>query len=186
LPAQINDRKFLKVASCRQTLGHFRSVCRAIEWTACFVILLYKKPRQSLIPPIVRFVWWFSYWMRKHTPCRNQSPACRNVWGKSYELGECMWVVSFCWKGKGQICQMKLDLHAHLFFTEDLKDSVDAHYRENRRFTINEFHGILSYVSWPVLYEIITVELRCRGICVRWMKVKWQKRLKYWQMPGSQ
>jgi hypothetical protein len=44
--------------------------------------------------------------------------------------------------------------------TEDLKDRVDAHVCENRRFTIDKFHEVFPYVSRSVLYEIVTVQLR--------------------------
>jgi hypothetical protein len=46
--------------------------------------------------------------------------------------------------------------------TEDLKDKVDAHVRENRRFTTDELHEVFPYVSRTVLYESVTVQLQYR------------------------
>jgi hypothetical protein len=41
--------------------------------------------------------------------------------------------------------------------TKDLKDRVDAHVCENRRFTTDELHEVFPYVSRSVLYETVTV-----------------------------
>jgi hypothetical protein len=55
--------------------------------------------------------------------------------------------------------------HALFYFgrpsliTEDVKDSVDAHIRENMRFTVDELHEILPYISCSVFYESVTVTL---------------------------
>jgi hypothetical protein len=60
----------------------------------------------------------------------------------------------------------RTDVHSEMqsghpsVITRDLKDRVDAHVRENWRFTIDELHEVFPYVSRSVLYEIITVELR--------------------------
>jgi hypothetical protein len=62
LPAQVIGRRFLKVESCRQTLYHVLSVCRATEWIGCCVTVLCKEPCPSLIPSIVRCVRWFEFW----------------------------------------------------------------------------------------------------------------------------
>jgi hypothetical protein len=45
--------------------------------------------------------------------------------------------------------------------TEDMKDRVEARARQNRRFTIDELHEDSAFVSLFVLYEIVTVQLRC-------------------------
>jgi hypothetical protein len=52
---------------------------------------------------------------------------------------------------------MKRELDAPSLITEDLKDRVDGHVRENRRFTIDKLHEVFPYVSRSVLYEIVTV-----------------------------
>lgn len=50
-----------------------------------------------------------------------------------------------------------------------MKDRVDVHFRENRRFTVVEPHEVLQYVSLSVLRETVTVQLRYRNICVKWV-----------------
>jgi hypothetical protein len=46
--------------------------------------------------------------------------------------------------------------------TGDLKVRVDAHVRDNGRFTTDELHEVLPQASRSVLYEIVTVQLRYR------------------------
>jgi hypothetical protein len=43
-----------------------------------------------------------------------------------------------------------------------LKDRVDAHVCENRRFTIDELHKVFPYVSQSVLYVVETVRVQLR------------------------
>jgi oligoribonuclease (3'-5' exoribonuclease) len=50
-----------------------------------------------------------------------------------------------------------------------LKDRIDAHVCENRLFSIDERHEVFPYVSQTVLYELVTVQLRYRKICARWV-----------------
>jgi hypothetical protein len=53
--------------------------------------------------------------------------------------------------------------------TENLKDKVDAHVRDNRQFTTDELHEVFPYVSRSVLYETVTVQFRHRKIDARWV-----------------
>jgi hypothetical protein len=53
--------------------------------------------------------------------------------------------------------------------TEDLKDRERVHVRGNRRFVIDERHEVFPYVSRSVLNKTVTVQLRYRTICTRWV-----------------
>jgi hypothetical protein len=53
--------------------------------------------------------------------------------------------------------------------TKDLKNRVDAHINENRRFTIDEFHEIFPYASQSVLYETVTLQFQYKKISARWV-----------------
>jgi hypothetical protein len=53
--------------------------------------------------------------------------------------------------------------------TEGLKHRVDAHVRENRRFTVGELHEVFSRVPRAALYEDATVQPRYRNICAEWV-----------------
>jgi hypothetical protein len=48
--------------------------------------------------------------------------------------------------GEGQMCTIKCDLDLSVT-ARDLKDRVDAHIHENRRFVISQLHKVFSYVS---------------------------------------
>jgi hypothetical protein len=60
--------------------------------------------------------------------------------------------------------------------TQDLKGRVDAHVRENRRFTTDELHEVFPYVSRSVLYETVRVQLRYRKMANRWQLMKKRKK----------
>jgi hypothetical protein len=73
-----------------------------------------------------------------------------------------------CLMGEGQMCTMKRARSGRpSVITEDLKNRVDVHVRENERFTIDELHEVFPYVLRSVLYETVTVQLRYRKICAR-------------------
>jgi hypothetical protein len=160
LPAQVVDWRFLKA----ETLCHVPSVCRANEWIGCCVTVLYKESCQSLIPLIVRCVWWFDFWTRK-----------------TFNLLKCIANLSKC-MNKGNVCKCchlfkggRTDGHNEAWsgrlsvITKDLKDRVDAHIHEIRRFTTDELHEVFPYVLQTVLYETVTVQLRYRKMCARWV-----------------
>lgn len=46
---------------------------------------------------------------------------------------------------------------------------TEFHFCENRRFTVVEPHEVFQHVSLYVLREIVTVQLRYRNICVKWV-----------------
>jgi hypothetical protein len=50
-----------------------------------------------------------------------------------------------------------------------LKDRIDAHIHEKRHFTIDELHEIFPYISFSVIYEIVTVQIRYGNVCARWI-----------------
>jgi hypothetical protein len=53
--------------------------------------------------------------------------------------------------------------------TEDLKDNVGDHVRENRQFTVDELHEVFPCVSRSVLCETVTVRLQYRKIFAMWV-----------------
>lgn len=143
-------------------LCHVPSVCRALEWIGCCIIVLYKESCQSLILPLLRSVWWFDLWMRETLVLLKSTANLPKCMGKVCTRGTRLSNV-ICLMGEGQMCTMKWSLDVSLLHDNPQSHTAEKMTKLFEKFDSENLDHLLSVFTWHLLTSIYSQKWKFLG-----------------------